>query len=95
MIGPRQRRRRRRQLGKLLALCMVLTALAMVSSWARLREAPVPGRWDNPTPAQLGAARRYCEINGAANGASPWYLDIWAPWAPYIRGEVDTIDACG
>lgn len=92
-IGPRLKRRRRRRAGKAAVLAAVLVLFAAVLSMTTW-DKPVPGRWDDPSDDELYTARRYYEINGE-NGDSIAYLNRYpAKYAPFIRGEVDSISEC-
>ena len=92
LYGPRQRRRRNRRIGKLVILIAIVLALSFTSSMTKW-DKPVPERWDDPTDGELFTARRYYEINGD-NGDSPIFLDRYKQYAPFIRGDVATIEEC-
>ena len=88
-IGPHKRAGRRRRWGKALILCLMAAGMVMTSSW---------GVWDPPPErklplSELAVARNYYALNGE-NGDSRQNLQKYPEYAPYIRGEVETVEEC-
>ena len=88
-IGPHQQAGRRRRRGKVLVLCAVAPVLVLASSW--MVWDPPPER--KPPLSELAVARNYYALNGE-NGDSRWNLQKHQEFAPYIRGEVETVEEC-
>lgn len=88
-IGHHQRAGRRRRRGKVLVLAALSAVLVLASSWMA---------WDPPPErelplSELAVARNYYALNGE-NGDSRGNLQKHPEFAPYIRGEVETVEEC-
>lgn len=92
--GPRQRRRRWRRRFKVLALCAVVFALAVVSSWT-INAAPEPGKWDRPTRSELAVARNEYSLAGGPYGNAGILLNRYLQYGDYITGKVNDPRLCG
>ncbi len=88
-IGPHQRTGRWRRRGKVLVLAALAAVLALASSW--MVWDPPPER--EPPLSELAVARNYYALNGE-NGDSRGNLQKYPEFAPYIRGEVETVEEC-
>ncbi len=93
--GPRVHRRRRRNQLKAGVLAALFIALALSASWVAPREPPVPDQKKAAPPAsELAVARNLYAASGD-RGFAHEYLVQWPQYGAYIRGEVDSIEACG
>lgn len=84
--------KRRETLYRALALATIIVALAVVTSPYK-ENLPEPESKSDPPIQEIYSARKYYEINGN-NGDSPTFLEQYAQYAPFIRGEVETIEEC-
>lgn len=87
-IGPHQQAGRRRRRGKALILCLVAAGMAVSSNWT-VRAAP-PAR-EEQLVTELVRMRNEVVMSP---GLADIYVGRRPEYAPFILGEVETVEEC-